>query len=259
MGDLDGITFLITGGSRGIGRQLVLQAVERGAQVAFCARELGEDVQANSEWGKGVSGERRVMAIRADIVQEHDVDRLFDEALGAFGKIDIVINNAGMSQAHLLVTLETPIWDEVIATNLTGAFLVSRRAIKYFVARGHGGRIISIGSVTQFGAESNSSYAASKGGLLGLTRSIANEYGPYGIHSNLVVAGYTDAGLMKDVPAAFTQLVIEACPQKRLAAADEITSVVLFLASDQGRCLANGEAILVAGGLMDPPVARLAQ
>ncbi len=254
-GDLGGTTLVVTGGSRGIGRQIVLEAVEQGAQVAFCARELSHDVQETEEQARNSGGEGKVIAVRADISQERDVEGLFDATLDTFGKIDVVINNAGISRAQLLVSLETHIWDEVIATNLSGAFLVSRRAIREFLSQGQGGKIISVGSVMQFGAESNASYAASKGGLLGLTRAIAQEYGPRGIYARLVVAGYTNAGLMKNAPASFAQLVAEVCPQKRLASANEIASVVLFLASDHARCIDNGEAIFASGGLIDPPTA----
>jgi NAD(P)-dependent dehydrogenase (short-subunit alcohol dehydrogenase family) len=255
MNDLEGTTVLVTGGSRGIGRQIVLGALERGAQVVFCARELGQDVEEMKERAGSFEGERRVAAVRADISQERDVEGLFDTALNAFGRIDVVINNAGVSRAQMLVWLETPSWNEVIATNLTGAFLVSRQAVKQFLSQGRDGKIISVGSVMQFGAESNASYAASKGGLIGLTHTIAQEYGPSGITANLVVAGYADVGLMQDVNASFTRLVVEACPQKRLASASEIASVILFLASRRGRLIKNGEAVFASGGLIDPPVA----
>ena len=255
MSDLEGTTFVVTGGSRGIGREIVLGALERGAQVVFCAREPGPDVEAIKAHARSFESERRGLGVRADVSQERDVEDLFDTALSAFGSIDIVINNAGISRAQMLVWLETPSWNEVIATNLTGAFLVSRQAIRHFVAQGRGGKIISVGSVTQSGTESNASYAVSKGGLVGLTRAIAREYGPRGITANLVVAGYADGGLMQDVSAAFTRLVAEACPQKRLASAGEIASVILFLASSRGQPIRNGEAVFAAGGLIDPPVA----
>ena len=193
------------------------------------------------------------MVVRADVSRESDVEILFTSVLKRFGQVDVVVNNAGINRANLLISSSEQDWDEVIAINLTGAFLVAKRAIKEFLVGDKGGRIISVGSVTQNGAPSDTSYATSKGGLVGLTRSIAAEYGPEGICANLVIGGYTDTGLMCRAPDSLKRMVTELCPQKRLASAEEIAAVVLFLASNQGSRYMNGEAIYVSGGLVDPP------
>ena len=251
--ELEGKVMLVTGGSRGIGREIVRGAVARGAQVAFCGREIdreSQDVIREIE-RLGIAG--KVIAVQADVSQESDVERLFKTILDAFGRINVVVNSAGISRSHLLVSTPVEIWDEVISTNLTGAFLIIREAIKEFHTCGEGGRIISVGSVTQNGAPTNASYAASKGGLVGLTRAIAREYGDQGVLAFLVVGGYTDTGLMAKAPD-LRERVIKSNPQKRLAIPDEIASVVLFLASERALGIVNGEEIYTSGGLIDPPV-----
>jgi 3-oxoacyl-[acyl-carrier protein] reductase len=241
---------LVTGGSRGIGRQIVLQAAARGARVVFCARTIGEQALAVQEEVERLAGPGRVIAVRADVSSEDDVEALFDAALRAFGRVDVVVNNAGISPPMLLVSIPAEVWDQVIAINLTGAFLVSRRAIQEFLAQGHGGAIVSLSSIMQHGAPSNASYAASKGGLVGLTRAIARDYGDHGVRAHLVIVGPVETELTKDVPEAMKQAVVGGCPQKRHAETAEIASVVLFLAS-QRVGLSNGEAVHVAGGLRE--------
>jgi NAD(P)-dependent dehydrogenase (short-subunit alcohol dehydrogenase family) len=251
--DLAGKVVVVTGGSRGIGRALVLAAAARGAQVAFCARDIGRDARAVLEEAEQSEGAGRVVAIRADVAQEADVEALFDATLNTFGKVDVAINNAAISHASLLVSLTVHDWDMIIATNLTGSFLIARRAIKEFLARGEGGRIVSVGSLMQTGAPSNASYAASKGGLVGLTRAIAEEYGCESIFANLVVTGYVDTALTSSLSDSVKRRIVEASPQRRKASTDEIAAVVLFLASSRALCV-NGQSIHATGGLMEVPL-----
>ena len=251
-GDLGGKVMVVTGGSRGIGREIVLGAVARGAQVAFCARRIGRDAQVVKEEAERHGRAAQVICVRADISQEDDVEAFFDAALSTFGKVDVVVNNAGISRDNLLVSLSAQDWDEVIATNLSGAFMVSKRAIKEFLARGTGGSIVTLGSIAQHGMQSSASYATSKGGLIGLTRAIAMEYGSQGIRANLVVAGYVDTELTRYMPDLLKRVLVESCPQWRKAFANEIASVVLFLASNRALCI-NGEAVHASGGSIEIP------
>lgn len=257
-GELAGKVVLITGGSRGIGRELVLEAAARGATVSFCARSLGPQAQAVEEEARRRTGAANVLALRADVSSESDVDALFEATIGAFGRVDVVVNNAGLTRDFLLVSFPLDAWDEVIATNLTGAFLVSRRAVQTFLAQAKGLpssaakglKIISIGSIQQNGAPSTACYSASKGGLIGLTRSIAWEHDKQGIRAYLVVVGAVETELIRDIPEAMKQGARQASPQKRAALTSEIASAVLFLASERAG-LVNGAQIYVGGGLRE--------
>ena len=223
--DLKGRVVVVTGGSRGIGREIVLGAAALGAQVVFCARTIGQAAHSVEEEAARLAGPRRVLAVQADVACESDVEGLFDATLRAFGRVDVVVNNAGISREALLVSLPADQWDQVIATNLTGAFLMSRGAIREFLKQGGKGTIVSIGSVMQHGAPSNASYAASKGGLAGLTQAIAQEYGERGVGAYLLVVGAVETELTRDAPEAMKRMFIDACPQKRQAHTGEVAAV----------------------------------
>jgi len=252
-GPLEDKVVVVTGGSRGIGRAIVLGALERGARVAFCARSAGAD----ADWVKAEAERRhgpgRAIAVRADVSREADVEALFDATVEAFGRVDVAVNNAAVNRDDLLVHLTVESWDEVIATNLTGPFLVARRAIQEFLAQGEGGRIVSLGSLSQMGATSQASYAAGKGGLVGLTRTIAKEYGRRGIFANLVVAGYVETAITERMPEYVKRFLVDSCTLRRTARPEEIAAAVLFLASARASFV-NGETIHASGGLVDVPL-----
>jgi 3-oxoacyl-[acyl-carrier protein] reductase len=250
---------VVTGGSRGIGKAIVLEAVARGARVAFCARTIGDHARQVLEEAERLSGPGNVIAVQADVSHEDDVAAFFDRTLEVFGKVDVVINNAGFynveggaSASGLL--LQIPRWelDTILSTNLTGAFLVSRRAIKEFLAQGTHGSIISIGSVAQDGGTGLSCYAISKAGLLGLTDSIAREYGDKGIRAHVMAVGFLKTDLNKDTPEKYLQQLIDWGPQKRAGLVEEIASVALFLASPRS-ALFNASQIFVSGGAKEVP------
>ncbi len=257
--DLSGKVVLVTGGSRGIGKAIVLGAISRGARAAFCARHIGDDAHRVLEEATSLAGPGAAIAVEADVSREEDVDALFDAARQAFGQIDIVVNNAGiysaeggMSAASLILQVPTADWDQVIGINLTGAFLVSRRAVREFLAQGTGGSIISIGSVSQDGGTGLVSYGVSKAGLLGLSNMIARQYGSQGIRSHVIVAGYLDTDLNKDAPREFRQVLVDWSPQKRSGLVEEIASVALFLASSRS-ALFNATPVYATGGAKDLP------
>jgi 3-oxoacyl-[acyl-carrier protein] reductase len=249
-GALAGRAVVVTGGTRGIGRALVLGAVEQGARVAFCARRAGEAARALVDEVERRGG--RAIGVTADVSSEADVEMLFESARGAFGRVDAVVSSAAVSHDALLVSMGTEQWNETLAVNLTGAFLVARVASRDFLRRGGGGRIVMIGSLAQEGAPSNACYAASKGGLVGLSRWIATELGPARIAVNLVVAGYVETSLTARLPAAMREALIASCPHRRAATAEEVACVALFLASPRAEGL-TGQIVHASGGLFAVP------
>lgn len=236
----------MTGGSRGIGRAIVLDAAARGDRVVFCARALGaesDEVVAASEG--------RAVAVAADVAREADVEALFDRAIAEHGRVDVAVANAGINRDDLLVHLTAEIFDEVVGVNLTGAFLVARRAVQEFLAQGEGGRVVLVSSLSQNGATSQTAYAASKGGLQGLARTIAKEYGSRGIAANLVAVGLVDTTLSRGIPDVYRQFLLDRAPLRRAGTPEEVARVVRFLATAG---YVNGETVHASGGLTDVPL-----
>jgi 3-oxoacyl-[acyl-carrier protein] reductase len=250
--DLDGLVAIVTGGTRGIGRAIVLEAVRRGARVVFCARHVergGPEVEAEAMAGVGKG---RTIAIQADVSQAADVARLFDTARERFGRVDIAINNAGTSASELLVSHSASEWDRVVTTNVIGCLLVARELVRESLRDGRPGALVTIGSIAQCGAATNSSYATTKGALVGMTEAIARDYGPTGIRANLVVAGLVDTELAQGLNPRSRAYWLDYAPVRRAGTPAEIASVALFLASTRSRHL-NGRAVLATGGLLQCP------
>jgi 3-oxoacyl-[acyl-carrier protein] reductase len=248
---LHGKVVIVTGGSRGIGRACVLDAARRGARVLFCSRTDGADSREVEAAARG-GGRGEALGVAADVADEAGVTGLFAVARERYGRIDGVVSNAAISREQMLVTMPTEAWDAVMATNLTGAFLVVRRAVLVFLEQGSGGRLVAIGTLSQHGAAGNTSYAASKGGVAGLIRSVARDYGPRGIAANVVVPGYVETALSAGLPESSKRALIEGCPLRRPASADEIATIVSFLLSDESAGLED-QVIFATGGLLEVP------
>ena len=246
--DLEGRVAVVTGGTRGIGRAIALEAARRGARVVCCARHIergGPEIEAEAA---AIAGPGRVIATQADVSREADVDRLFQTARSAFGRVDIAVNNAGTSAAELLVSHSVPEWDRVVATNLTGCLLVARELVRSARTDRRPAALVTVGSIAQHGTANNASYAATKGALLGMTQGFARDHGSEGIRANLVVAGFVETELASGLNPRTRAYWLEYCPARRAGTAEEIAGVVLFLSSDRARHL-NGHALAVTGGL----------
>jgi 3-oxoacyl-[acyl-carrier protein] reductase len=249
---LDGTVVVVTGGSRGIGRACVLDAVRRGARVVFCSRTDGAESREVEAEAAASRGPGEAMGLAADVGDEAGVARLFAAARERWGSVDGVVVNAAISREDLLVTMGTDAWDAVMATNLTGGFLVVRHAVSAFLEQGRGGRLVAIGTLSQHGAAGNTSYAASKGGLAGLIRVVAREYGHRGIAANVVVSGYVQTALSAGLPPSSRRALIDGCPLRRPGSPEEIASVVTFLLSEESAGI-EGQAIFATGGLLEVP------
>jgi 3-oxoacyl-[acyl-carrier protein] reductase len=250
---LAGKVVVVTGGSRGIGRACVLRAVALGARVVFCSRANdahSRDVEAAAA---EAAGPEAALGIAADVADEGDVGKLFEIARARFGGVHGVVNNAAVIHEGLLVSVTTEDWDAVIETNLTGGFLVAREAIRAFISEGTGGRIVTIGTLSQHGVAGNASYAVSKGGLEGLTREITRRHARAGITSSMVIPGYVETALSAGMAETSRRALIEGCPMRRPGSPDEIASVVAWLLSDAGAGH-DGRPLFVSGGLREVPL-----
>ncbi|TFG64523.1 MAG: SDR family oxidoreductase [Spirochaetales bacterium] len=238
----------ITGGSRGIGRAIVLKFAESGWGCAFTY--AGNEIAAKEtlEAAKKINPDGKFVCYKMDVKNVTEVENTIETAIGDYENIQAVVNNAAIVANNAAALMSDEEWDSVIATNLSGPFYVIRSLLMHFISNRYG-RIINISSLAQDGCSGQANYAASKSGLVGLTNTIAREYGSKGITANIVTVGYvptdmTDAHLIQklhDVWMAY-------CPIKRPGTAEEIAGMVHYLTTEPGGFI-NGEVIRVAGGL----------
>ncbi len=238
---------IITGGSRGIGAATAVLFARAGADVVINYKE--NETRAKEVAGKVERFEKKAFLFRGDIARQQTASVLLDATLEEFNRVDIVVNNAGIWTFGRAGEMNGTVWKDTIETNLTGVFNVCNAVIPYFKENG-GGKIINISSTAgQRGEAYHSHYAASKAGILGLTKSLAAELGEYNILVNAIAPGWVDTELNKEVFSDdnFFSQVVDAIPLKKIATAEDVAGSVLFLASD----LANhvtGATINVNGG-----------
>jgi len=229
-----GRSVLVTGGNRGIGLAIARAFAAAGDQVAITYR--------SGEPPEGLYG------VRCDVTDAEQVDRAFDEVAEHQGPVEVLVANAGITQDTLLLRMSDAEWDAVIDTNLSGSFRVARRAAKGML-RLKRGRIVFISSVVGLlGSAGQVNYAASKSGLVGMARSIARELGSRGITANVVAPGFVETEMTASLPADTQAQYKAAIPLQRYASADEVASVVRFLASAEAGYV-TGALIPVDGGL----------
>lgn len=242
---LEGRVAIVTGGSRGIGRAVAASLAEDGASVVVSGRDPGRvEVEAKELEALGAL----VLAVQADVARREDVDRLVDRARERFGRIDVLVNNAGITRDALLVRMKDDDWDAVLNVNLRGAFLMTRAVAKVMM-RQKGGRIINIASTAgAMGNAGQANYSAAKAGLIGLTKAAARELAHWGILVNAVAPGLIDTDMTAGLPAEAREALLAQVPLKRIGVAREVAEVVRFLAGD-GAGYVTGQVIHVNGGL----------
>jgi 3-oxoacyl-[acyl-carrier protein] reductase len=244
---LNGRVALVTGGSRGIGRAIATTLAESGASVAIAFREREDEaraVQAAIEAGGG-----RAFTARCDVRDESSVAGLVEKAADALGPIDILVNNAGITRdGHILFT-ETSKWDEVLGVNLDAAFYAVRAVVRGMLLR-RWGRIINVSSPSaRMPLGGQTSYAASKAGLEGLTRALSRDLAAKGVLVNAVSPGLIETDMLKTMPADGRDAHVKAIAMGRLGTPEEVAAVVAFLASDAASYI-SGQIIGVDGGLL---------
>ena len=237
---------LVTGGSRGIGKATCLKFAHMGMNVVV-------NYKSNKEAALSVVDEIsnlgcKGLAIMADIANPENVDDMFKEISETFGDIDILVNNAGIINDGLLMRMSNKAWNDVITTNLSGAFYCSKAAIRNMV-RKRWGRIINVVSV--IGIEGNigqANYAASKGGLIALSKSIAKEVATRNITVNAVAPGYISTDIVDGISDEVQAIILSRIAQGRLGSAEEVASLITFLASEDAGYI-TGEVIRIDGGI----------
>ncbi len=243
--EFSGRVALVTGSSRGIGRSCALRLADCGARVAVNYRSneaaAGETVESIQRAGGHAD------SFRGDVSKPDDVERLVGEVESALGPIDLVVNNAGVfhSIPHDEETID--IWNETIACNLTGTWLVTWAVKDGMVERGFG-RIVNVTSIAGIRARPLSiAYAASKAGVIGLTKSIAEALAPHGVRINAVAPGLIETEILDGVEQERLDALIEATPLRRIGQPDEIADVVRFLLSEESRFM-TGQTVVASGG-----------
>ena len=240
--------FFVTGGSRGIGEAIVLEAIGQGHDVAFTYRSNRDAAEAVVARAKDVAPDRRCIHYQLDVRSSAAVEEVADRVLDDFETVDVVVPNAGIAINGLAANMPDEEWQEVIDTNLTGAFYVCRQFLPTLISN-RSGRIILVSSMGRGGVSGQAAYAASKAGLIGLGRTLAKEYGRRGITTNTIVPGFIETDMtVERMSEDNRKFWMQYCPLKRLGDLSEVSKVVCFLASD-GAGFINGHAIDITGGL----------
>jgi 3-oxoacyl-[acyl-carrier protein] reductase len=244
--DLTGKSALVTGGARGIGRAACLMLARAGASVAVNYRVESPSANLLVEEIEALGAE--AFALSADVAKRSDAEMLVDETVARFGGIDILVNNAGIWRRSPIEEMSDGEWDEMIGVNLTGTFNCIRAAVPP-MKEARSGRIINISSTAgQRGESFSSHYAATKGGVISLTKSIAVELAPFGILVNCVAPGWVVTDMTRDdLLGARRESILQTIPLARAGTADEIAGCVLFLASELATFV-TGEVLNVNGG-----------
>ncbi len=234
---LEGKKALVTGGSRGIGREIALELARAGAEVTLSYRSGREEAEE-------VAREAGGKALEADVSDPEQTKRLVDEA----GEIDILVNNAGLTRDGLIARMSDEDWSDVIDTNLGGVFHTCRAVTRGMMKR-RGGSIVNISSIVGLhGNPGQTNYSASKAGIIGFTKALARELGNRGVRANVVAPGYIDTRLTQAIADEMRQLMLANTPLGRFGQPEDVAGAVRFLCSDEAAFI-TGEVLLVDGGL----------
>jgi 3-oxoacyl-[acyl-carrier protein] reductase len=240
-GSLDGKVALVTGGSRGIGASISRELAKAGAKVAL-------NYRAGQEAADEVAGEIGGLAVRADVSKPEEVQALIERVEGGLGDIDALVNNAGVTRDTLIARMTDDDWQTVIDTNLRGTFNTSR-AVSRKMLRRRAGSIVNLSSVVGVhGNPGQANYAASKAGIIGLTKALARELGSRGVRVNAIAPGYNSTELTDVLNDEQRGLILQNTPLGRLGEPEDVARAVRFLCSDEAAFI-TGEVLLVDGGL----------
>ncbi|MCP5082348.1 MAG: SDR family oxidoreductase [Alphaproteobacteria bacterium] len=245
-------TLFVTGGSKGLGAQIVLDSVRAGFDVGFTFLNEDEHAEALIQQAKALNESSRVLAYQLDVRDPDRVEEVVEAAIDEFETIDVVVCNAGITRVGMMFAMSNEDWQDVLETNLSGAFYVCRQFLAHFVSNRFG-RFVHISSIANEGMAGQAGYCATKAGLEGLSKAIAKEYGRKGITSNTIVLGLIDGGIARtDASGKAIEYWKQYCPAGRLGEMSEVAHVVHFL-GDPSSGFINGAALHVDGGLSESP------
>ncbi len=244
MFDLSGKTALVTGATGGIGGAIARALHKQGATVAISGRQAEKLEELAKELGD------RVHVVPCDLGDRAAVAKLIDEALSKLTRLDILVNNAGLTRDNLFMVMKDEQWDEVIAVNLTSTFMLCRAAARAMLrAKPNFGRIINIASVSGvFGNPGQGNYAASKAGMIGMTKSLAREVAPRGITANCIAPGFISTPMTDALNEKQTQEIAKMIPAQRFGTSDEVAAGVVYLASEEAAYV-TGQTLHINGGM----------
>lgn len=236
-------TVFITGGARGIGKATAELFYENGYNVAINYNNSAEAALSMKDKMPGI------LTLKGDVSSENDVKRMIDETVLYFGRIDVLVNNAGICIPSLVTDITVVDWEKTFGVNVTGTFLASKYAAKNMI-HNHSGAIVNVSSIWGVsGASCESCYSASKGAVIAFTKALAKELGPSGIRVNCIAPGYIDTDMNKDISEEDKQAFADETPLGRIGTPDEVAKAVLFLASDAASFI-TGQILGCDGGVI---------
>lgn len=245
MNKLSGKTAIVTGAARGLGKGIALKLAQEGANVVV-ADVLMDSACETAKEIESLGG--KAIGLQVDISNLEQVEALFQSAADRFGKVDIVVNNAGINKDAMLHKTSDEQWDKVIAVNLTGTFYMMREAAKRMRDQ-ESGRIINIASASWLGNIGQTNYSASKAGVVGMTKTATRELARKNITCNAICPGFIDTDMTRGVPEKVWEMMVAKIPAGRAGKPEDVANLVAFLASDEAAYI-NGEVINVGGGMV---------